>query len=127
MALIKIYAKPERHDELIKEVSGVVKLIAAAALNVPEVPTAPSGVEMVFVEGIDLAGIDYIIEIIAVKRANQQAIAEEFIRGLNQVFPSKLFSVYFNNIQEKGMASTPRPVKHEEPISMKEAIERSKR
>ncbi len=91
----------------------------------PEVPTTPGSIETVFIEGIDLIGIDYIIEIIAVERPNQQAIAEQFIAGLNQVYPDKLFSVYFNNIGEIGMANTPRPAISNSPITMDEAIKRS--
>ncbi len=127
MALVKIYAKAEKRKELIGHVAGSVKLVCAAALNVESVPTTPGGIETVFIEGIDLVGIDYILEIIAVERPNQQQIAEDIIHGLNEVYPDTLFSVYFNNIREVGMANTPRQKQEATSITMKEAIERSKR
>ncbi len=127
MALIKIYARPEKHEELVNGgVAKSIKLVVAAALNVQSLPTAPSGIETVFIEGIDLVGIDYIIEIIAVERPNQQQIAESFITGLNQIYPDILFSVYFNNISVRGMANTPRPSRQEAPLTMNQAIKRSK-
>lgn len=127
MALIKIHARPEKREELInKGVAKSIKLVAAAALNVQSLPTTPSGIETAFIEGIDLVGIDYIIEIIAVERPNQQQIAESFIRGLNQIYPDILFSVYFNNISTRGMANTPRPHGQEAPLTMGQAIKRSK-
>ena len=126
MALVKIYATLEKRNELIEEVSGSIKYISAAALNIPEIPTVTSGVETVFAEGIDLVGIDYILEIIAVERPNQQMIAESIIAGLNTVYPDKLFSVYFNNIREVGMAHTPRQKEKGELLTMDEAIKRSK-
>ena len=89
-------------------------------------PTNPGTIETVLVEGIDLVGIDYILEVIAVKRPNQQRIAENIIDGLNRIYPDTFFSVYFNNIQEAGMANTQRESESMKPITMDEAIERSK-
>lgn len=126
MALIKIYATLEKRDNVVSHISHSVKLIASAALNVPEIPTNPSGIETVFIEGVDLVGIDYIVEIIAVERPNQQAIANNFINGLNAVYPKQLFSVYFNNISKVGMANTPRAGVLDEQLTMDEAIQRSK-
>jgi hypothetical protein len=108
MALLKIYTRQENQELLRTEVSTAIKFVAAASLNVPEVPTTPSNVETVFIEGLDLVGIDYVIEVIALERPDQQEIAEAFIDGMNQIYPDKLFSVFFNNISEKGMANTPR-------------------
>ena len=126
MALIKIYTLPENQPALRGRVAKSVKLVAAAALNVPGVPTSPGSIETVYGKGIDLIGIDYILEIIAVERPNQQKIADTIISGLNQVYPDILFSVYFNNIQEIGMANTPRKTNPSAPITITEAIERSK-
>jgi hypothetical protein len=126
MALIKIYARADKKDELFEVVSTTIKYVASAALNVPEIPTSPSSVETVFVEAIDIIGIDYIIEIIAVERPNQQQIADKFIAAMNTVYPEVLFSVYFNNISIAGMANTPRVNDNEEPITIEEAIKRSK-
>lgn len=64
MALIKIYTEEKNVDELRAHVARSVKLIGAAALNVPGVETTPGSVETVRGEGIDLIGIDYICEII---------------------------------------------------------------
>ena len=126
MALLKIYALPEKQIEVRSEIARSIKLIAAAALNVPTAPTTPGGIETVLIEGLDLVGIDYIIEIIAVKRPDQQTIANNFISGLNQVYPNKSFSVYFNNINEQGMANTERNKVSDEPISISDAIARSR-
>ena len=122
MALIKIYTEPKNLDELRAHVARSIKLVAAAALNVPEVETTPGSIETVFCEGLDLIGIDYICEIIAVKRPNEQSIADNFIDGLNQVYPDKLFSVYFVHIDEAGMSNTPRPRTESRPIDMNEAV-----
>jgi hypothetical protein len=100
--------------------------VAAAALNVPEVEATPGSIETVYTEGLDLIGIDYICEIIAVKRPNEQAIADNFIAGLNQIYPDKLFSVYFVHIDEVGMSNTPRPRADGRAISMNEAVEVAK-
>lgn len=126
MALIKIYTRPEKHDLLVHNVANEIKLIAGAVLNVPEVPTTPESIEVVYGEGIDLIGIDYIIEIIAVERPSQQQIANNFIDGLKQAYPDILFSVYFNNISEVGMANTPRPSRDSRPITMQQALEKIK-
>ena len=126
MALIKIYTEPNNLNELRAHVAQSIKLVAAAALNVPEVEATPGSIETVYTEGLDLIGIDYICEIIAVKRPNEQAIADNFIAGLNQIYPDKLFSVYFVHIDEVGMSNTPRPRTESQPISMNEAIEMAK-
>lgn len=125
MALIKVYTQETNRGELFKGVASTVKLIGAAALNVPSLPTTPGNIEIVYGEGIDLIGIDYILEVIAVERPNQQVIAEKMIEGLNKVYPSKLFSIYFNNISESGMANTPRSEVELIPITMEEAVSRS--
>ncbi len=127
MALIKIYTEPKNFEAVRAHVASTVKLIGAAALNVPEVPTSPASVETVLVEGLDLVGIDYICEVIAVERPDEQSIANNFIAGLNAVYPDKLFSTYFVHIKENGMANTPRERKVEAPISMDMAIERAKK
>ena len=122
MALIKIHAEAERLPELRAHVARSIKLVGAAALNVPEVETTPGHIETVFCEGLDLIGIDYICEIIGVQRPNEQAIADDFIAGLNEVYPDKLFSVYFVHIQEQGMSNTPREGSSAKPITMDEAV-----
>ena len=126
MALIKIYTEPDNFEELRSHVARSIKLIGAAALNVPEVETTPDSVETVLGEGLDLIGIDYICEIIAVKRPNEQVIADEFIKGLNEVYPGRLFSVYFVHINEEGMSNTPRSSKPQAPVGMEQAIELSR-
>lgn len=123
MALIKIYAEPKHHEEVRAHVGRTVKLIGAAALNVPDFETTPGRVETVLVEGLDLVGIDYILEIVGVERPDEQQIADNFIAGLNTVYPETLFSVYFSHINEVGMSNTPRPAANDEPIDMKRAIE----
>lgn len=122
MALIKIYAEQKNVEELRDHVARSVKLVAAAALNVPEVETTPSSVETVYAEGLDLIGIDYICEVIAVRRPDEQSIADNFIAGLNQIYPGKLFSVYFVHIDEVGMSNTPRQSVPSQPITMEEAV-----
>lgn len=122
MALIKIYTKKENYKELFSHVARAVKLVGSATLNVEGFETTPDGVETVYVEAIDIIGIDYICEIIGVKRPDEQAIADNFITGLNQIYPDKLFSVYFVHIDEIGMSNTPRPSSDFRPISMSEAI-----
>lgn len=122
MALIKIYTKKKNLDELREHVAHSIKLVAAASLNVPEVETTPGSIETVFCEGIDLIGIDYICEIIAVKRPNEQKIADNFIAGMNRIYPDKLFSVYFVHIDEVGMSNTPRPTAKSRPINIDEAV-----
>ncbi len=126
MALIKIYTEQQNFEELRTHVARTIKLVSAAALNVPEVPTSPSSVEIVLAEGLDLIGIDYICEIIAVERPNEQDIANCFIEGLNTVYPEKLFSVYFVHIEMNGMANTPRNGEKMPPLSMEEAILQAK-
>ncbi len=125
MALIKIYAEKNNFKELRVHVARSIKLVGSAALNVPEVETTPNHVETVLGEGLDLIGIDYICEIIAVKRPNEQAIADKFIKGLNEIYPDKLFSVYFVHIDEEGMANTPRLDIKSEPITIDEAIRKA--
>lgn len=122
MALIKIYAEADRLPELRAHVAQSIKLVGAAALNVPEVETSPGSIETVYSEGLDLIGIDYICEIIGVERPNEQSIAENFIAGLSEIYPDKLFSVYFVHIQEEGMSNTPRQRSNTEPITLDEAV-----
>ena len=122
MALIKIYTKRENYKELFSHVARAVKLVGSATLNVEGFETTPDGVETVYVEAIDIIGIDYICEIIAVKRPDEQVIADNFITGLDQIYPDKLFSVYFVHIDEIGMSNTPRPSSDFRSISMNEAI-----
>lgn len=125
MALIKIYSESNDVEQL-SDTARTIKLVAAAALNCPEIPTKPSQVETVIGKSIDLIGIDYILEVVACERPNLQKIGNAVISGLNAVYPDKLFSVYFNIINEDGMATTPRQHIDDEPISMDEAIEQSK-
>lgn len=94
-----------------------------AALNVPDFETTLGRVETVLVEGLDLVGIDYILEIVGVERPDEQQIADDFIAGLKKVYPETLFSVYFSHIKEVGMSNTPRLAANDEPISMERAIE----
>ena len=108
MALVKIYSLPDNKKALTEGVAKNVKAIVAKALNTPEIPTNQNSVETVYCEGIDLIGIDYIMEIIAVKRSNQQKIADDIISGLNKIYPDIKFSIYFNLISEIGMSNTPR-------------------
>ncbi len=122
MALIKIYSERKNLDELRIHVANSIKLVASAALNVQGVETTPGNVETVCIEGLDLIGIDFICEIIAVRRPDEQAIADNFIAGLNQIYPDKLFSVYFVHIDEVGMSNTPRPTSDCRSISMNEAV-----
>jgi hypothetical protein len=82
--------------------------VIARALNTSEIPTDENSVETVYCEGIDLIGIDYIMEIIAIERPNLQGIAETIIAELDKIHPDIKFSVYFNLISENGMANTPR-------------------
>ena len=126
MALIKIYAEADRLPELREHVARSIKLVGAAALNVPGVETTLGHVETVYSEGLDLIGIDYICEIIGVERPNEQKIAEDFIAGLNAIYPDKLFSVFFVHIRESGMSNTPRESIAQAPISMNEAIRLAK-
>ena len=126
MALIKIYTEQQNFEELRTHVARTIKLVGAAALNVPEVPTSPSSVETVLAEGLDLIGIDYICEIIAVERSNEQDIANSFVEGLNAIYPEKLFSAYFVHIEMNGMANTPRNSRKIPPLSMEEAILQAK-
>lgn len=126
MALIKIYTERHNIEELRSHVARAVKLIGAAALNVPQVETTPGSVETVLGEGLDLIGIDYICEIIAVERPDEQSIADSFIRGLNEVYPDKLFSVYFVHILVEGMSNTPRQKIASRAITMSEAVNLSK-
>lgn len=126
MALIKIYTKKENYKELFSHVARAVKLVGSAALNVEEFETTPGNVETVYIEAIDIIGIDYIREIIGVKRPDEQAIADNFIYGMNEVYPDKLFSVYFVHIDEVGMSHTPRTSAEPRPISMDEAVKIAK-
>jgi hypothetical protein len=108
MALVKVYALPGNKLALLSSVARDIKAVVAQALDTPGIPTDEGSVETVYGEGLDLIGIDYIMEIIAVERPNQQQIAETIIRELNNIHPSVKFSVYFNLISENGMANTPR-------------------
>lgn len=126
MALLKIYTEPTNFDRTREEIAKVIKLISAAALNCPEVPTSPNSIETVLVEGLDLIGIDFIIEIIACKRPGMQKIADDLIAGLNEVYPDLLFSVYFNIIDKEGMANTPRHGVEGKILTMSEAVQKSK-
>jgi hypothetical protein len=126
MALIKIFTRKKNLGELKEHVAYSVKMIGAAVLDTPECEAAPSSIETVYVEGLDLVGIDYILEIIAIERENQQKIAELFIKTLHEVYPDKLFSVYFNIISENGMANTPRPELKNQPITIKDAVAASR-
>ena len=121
MALIKICSE-SKTEKQINETAKAIKLICSAALNCADIPTKPSQVETVSVKGVDLVGIDYILEIVACERPNMQEISEKIITGLNAVYPDILFSVYFNIIREQGMASTPRQHPNDKPISIEEAI-----
>ena len=40
----------------------------------------PNSMEAVYIESIDIVGIDYICEIIVVLRPHQQTIADDFIK-----------------------------------------------
>ena len=122
MALIKIYTKKENYEELFSHVAKAIKLVGSAVLNFEGFETTPGSVETVYIEAIDIIGIDYICEIIAVRRPDEQSIADNFITGLNQIYPNKLFSVYFVHIDEIGMSNTPRPSSDFRSISMSEAI-----
>jgi hypothetical protein len=106
MALVKVYTLPRNKVALVEGVAKDIKAVVARALDTPEVPTDESSVETVYCEGIDLIGIDYILEIIAVERPNLQGIADEIIGGLNDMHPDVKFSVYFNLISVVGMAHT---------------------
>lgn len=127
MALIKIYTKKENYDELFSHVAKAIKLVGSAVLNVEGFETTPGNVETVYVEAIDIIGIDYICEIIGVKRPDEQSIADSFIASMNEVYPDKLFSVYFVHIDEVGMSNTPRSRGNSSPISLGEAIAEVKR
>ena len=122
MALIKIYTKKENYDELFSHVAKAIKLVGSAVLNVEGFETTPGSVETVYIETIDIIGIDYICEIIGVKRPDEQLIADSFITGMNEVYPDKLFSVYFVHIDEIGMSNTPREKGNSSPISLDEAV-----
>jgi len=122
MALIKIYTKKENYDELFNHVAKAIKLVGSAVLNVEGFETTPGSVETVYIETIDIIGIDYICEIIGVKRPDEQLIADSFITGMNEVYPDKLFSVYFVHIDEIGMSNTPREKGNSSPISLDEAV-----
>ena len=125
MALIKIYTKKENQDELVSHVARAIKLVGSAALNVEGFETTPGGVETAYVEAIDIIEIDYICEIIGVKRPDEQSIADNFIAGMNEVYPDKLFSVYFVHIDEVGMSNTPRKQSECSTISLEEAVRQS--
>lgn len=127
MALIKIYSLSKNRDQLFGGVAESIKLISAAALNFPELPTTPGSIETVYIEGIDLVGIDFMLEVVAVERPNQQDIADSIIKGLNEVYPDLLFSVYFNTISEIGMANTPRKIQENTFLSMDDAVARSRK
>jgi hypothetical protein len=42
---------------------------------------------------------------------------------LNKIYSDKLFSIYFNNITEDGMANTPRVSAESAPITIDEAVQ----
>jgi hypothetical protein len=111
MALLKIYTEPKNFSKTREYVGKSIKIVAAAALDCPTIPTAINNIETVLIEGLDLVGIDYIIEIIACKRPNMQKIANDIITGLNKIYPDLYFSVYFNLIDAEDMANTPRSEK----------------
>ncbi len=121
MALIKIYSESNNFNQL-EAVAKSVKLVCSAALNCSQVPTSPEQIETVAITGIDLIGIDYILEVVACKRPDMQEISDAIIAGMNAVYPDKLFSVYFNIISDQGMSATPRQHPDNNPISMEEAI-----
>ena len=125
MALIKIIYN-QKEAEQVNDIAKAIKFICSAGLNCPEVFTTPSQIETVKIAGIDLIGINYILEIVACERPNLQKISDNIINGLNAVYPDKLFSVYFNIINEQGMSSTPRERPSDKSISMDEAIQLSK-
>ena len=122
MAIIKIYTKKENYEELFEHVAKAIKLVGSAVLNVEGFETIPGSVETVYIEAIDIIGIDYICEIIGVKRPDEQSIADNFIAGMNEIYPNKLFSVYFVYIDEMGMSNTPREKVVSSPISLNEAV-----
>ena len=126
MALIKIYSLALNKEFVRNNLTQSLRLIGSAVLNCPEIPTTPSSIEVIYCEGIDLAGIDYIIEIVACKRPNLQKISDNLISALNAVYPKILFSVYFNLIEEAGMTSSPRIKSTEKAISTEEAIDIAK-
>lgn len=108
MALLKIYANKENKEFLIDEFVKSAKIIFSRALDCPQIPTSEKEIEIVYCEGIDLSGIDYIIEIVACKRPKLQEISQKIIDDLSQLYRDKSFSVYFSLIEEEGMANTPR-------------------
>jgi len=108
MALLKIYTNKENRGFLIDAFAKSAKQTFASALDCPQIPTSEKDIELVYGEGIDLSGIDFIIEIVACKRPKLQEISQQIIDALNQIHPDKSFSVYFNLIEEEGMANTPR-------------------
>jgi len=124
MALIKIYS--EHSLDEVAAIARLIKLVCAAALNCPTMPTNPSQVETVMSTGLDLVGIDYILEVVGCERPDMQGIGDAIIAGLNAVYPEKFFSVYFNLISEAGMSATLRQRIDDEPISMAQAIEQAK-
>lgn len=126
MALLKIYTEPKNFDQARANVARSIKLVAAASLNCPEIPTGVNSIETVLVEGIDLIGIDYIIEVVACERPSMQKIANNMIAGLSEIHPDLLFSVYFNLIESDDMANSPRPEKAEEILTMSQAIAKAK-
>ena len=126
MALLKIFTSADNYDFLHQKLSYAIKMVASAALNCNEIPTTPSDLEIVYNEGIDLAGIDFIIEIVGCERPNLQNISEQIIKGLNVIYPDKSFSVYFNIINKSGMANTSRSKNNDKPINMDEAIKLSR-
>lgn len=103
-----------------------IKLICSAGLKCPEIPTSPDKIETAYIEGIGLAGIDFIIEITAIERPNLHEVSQKIIAGLNTVYPNQIFSVYFNLIQEKGLAHTPRSANNDKPLTIEEAVRISK-
>lgn len=75
-----------------------------------------------FISSIDRSGLIIFWRLLQLSGQNQQQIAEYIIHGLNEVYPDTFFSVYFNNIQEVGMANTPRQKQKATSITMEEAM-----
>ena len=126
MALLKIYSLVQNRAKVLSEIGNAIKIIGSAALNCETIPTSPAQIETVYVEGVDLIGIDYIIEIIACERPHMQQIADDFIFCLNAVYPGVKFSVYFNLIKAEGMANTLRAKQSEAPLTLEQAVERAR-
>ncbi len=126
MALIKIHAEAERLPELRAHVAMSIKLIGAAALNSPVMSATLSSTRTAYVEAFDLTGIDYMVEIIGLKRPDEQKIADAIVAGLKEVYPDAWFYVYFMHNDEDGMSSSRDSELRDDGISMDEAIELAK-